>query len=63
MYLDMIWYGVSLKSIPQIFWSAICDIGEAVDDINFPSHTVGNDWSKKCRTAMALLPIWVLLWH
>jgi hypothetical protein len=24
MYLDMIWYGVSLSSIPSLFWQTIC---------------------------------------
>jgi len=51
MYLDMIWYGVSLKGIPEIFWSTICEIDEA-DNVNFPCDSVGimkvvNDWSKK----------------
>ena len=50
-YLDMIWYGVSLKSIREIYWSTICDIDEAVGNINF-SDTLGvmklvNNWSKK----------------
>jgi len=50
-YLDMIWYGFSLKSIREIYWSTICDIDEAVDNINF-SDTLGvmklvNNWSKK----------------
>ncbi len=54
VYLDMIWYGVSLKSIPEIFWSTICDIDEAADNIIFPSVSVGrmklfNDWGKKCK--------------
>ncbi len=47
----MIWYGVSLKGIPEIFWSTICEIDEA-DNVNFPCDSVGimkvvNDWSKK----------------
>jgi hypothetical protein len=54
MYLEMIWIGVSLKIIPDIFWPTICDIDEAVDNINFPSVTAGimklvNDWSMKCK--------------
>jgi hypothetical protein len=40
MYLDMIWYGISLKSIPEILWSTICDIDEAVVNIKFPVDTV-----------------------
>jgi hypothetical protein len=53
-YLDMIWYGVSLDSIPEIFWSTICEIDEAIDNINFPSDRLGvmrlvDDWSKKRR--------------
>jgi hypothetical protein len=53
-YLDMIWYDVSLDSIPEIFWSAICAIDEAIDNINFPSDRLGvmklvDDWSKKRR--------------
>jgi hypothetical protein len=50
----MIWYDVSLDSIPEIFWSAICAIDEAIDNINFPSDRLGvmklvDDWSKKRR--------------
>ncbi len=41
MYLDMIWYVASLKSIPEIFWSSIYEIDEAVDNINIPPDTVG----------------------
>ena len=50
----MIWYDVSLDSIPEIFWYAICAIDEAIDNINFPSERLGvmklvDDWSKKRR--------------
>ena len=50
MYLDMIWYGVSLKSIPEIFCSTICEIDEAVDNISFPCDSVGimKVVNKKC---------------
>jgi hypothetical protein len=34
-YLYMIWYAVSLDSIPEIFWSTICEIDEAIDNIIF----------------------------
>jgi hypothetical protein len=36
-YLDMIWYQVDIKSVPDIFWRTICDIDEAIDNINFPT--------------------------
>jgi hypothetical protein len=29
-YLDMIWYQVDIKSVPDIFWRTICDIDEAI---------------------------------
>ena len=35
-YLDMIWYGVEIRSAPVIFWKTTCDIDEAIDNINFP---------------------------
>jgi len=60
-YLDMIWYGVSLDSIPEIFWSTICDIDEAIDNINFPSDSLGV--MKLAGTTMVLPPIWALRWH
>jgi hypothetical protein len=52
MYLDMLWHCVSLKSIPEIFRSTICDIEKAVDYIFSPCDIVVikkliNDWSKK----------------
>jgi len=31
----MIWYGVEVRSVPGIFWKTICDIDEALDNINF----------------------------
>jgi hypothetical protein len=34
-YLDMIWYGLRLCSIPALFWETTCDIDKAVDNINF----------------------------
>jgi hypothetical protein len=37
-YLDMIWFCVSLDSIPEIFCSTICEIDEAIQNIKFPSH-------------------------
>jgi hypothetical protein len=41
IYLDMIWYGVSLSSIPLLFWQTICEIGEAADNIRFPVDSIG----------------------
>jgi hypothetical protein len=35
-YLDMIWYGVEIRSVPALFWKTVCDIGGALDNINFP---------------------------
>ena len=29
-YLDMVWYQVDVKSVPDIFWRTICDIDEAI---------------------------------
>jgi hypothetical protein len=51
-YLDMIWYAVEVRSVPGIFWRMICDIDEAVDNINFPTDEVGlvqlvDNWSAK----------------
>ncbi len=51
-YLDMIWYGVSLRSIPALFWATICDIDEAVDNVNFPMETLGimqvaDNWARR----------------
>jgi len=53
-YLDMIWYGVSLRSIPSIFWETICDIDGAVDNINFPQDEgsmmqLSENWARKRR--------------
>jgi len=51
-YLDMIWYAVEVRSVPGIFWRTICDLDEAVDNINFPTDEVGlmqlvDNWSMK----------------
>jgi hypothetical protein len=35
-YLDMIWYGVEIRSVPALFWKTVCDIDDALDNINFP---------------------------
>jgi hypothetical protein len=53
-YLDMIWYGVEVRSVPGIFWRTICDIDEALDNINFPTDEVGvrqivDNWAAKRR--------------
>jgi hypothetical protein len=40
-YLDMIWYGVEVKSVPGIFWRTVCDIDDALDNINFPTDEAG----------------------
>jgi hypothetical protein len=40
-FLDMIWYGVSLKSIPELFWKTVCEIYETVDNINFSTDSLG----------------------
>jgi hypothetical protein len=34
----MIWYAVEIRSVPRIFWRTICDIDDAVDNINFPTN-------------------------
>ncbi len=52
--MDMIWYGVSLRSIPSIFWETICDIDGAVDNINFPQDEgsmmqLSENWARKRR--------------
>jgi hypothetical protein len=36
-YVDMVWYQVDVRSVPAIFWRTICDIDEAIDNINFPT--------------------------
>ncbi len=51
-YLNMIWYGVSICSIPALFWETLCDIDEAVDNINFHMETLGilqvaDNWARK----------------
>jgi hypothetical protein len=51
-YLDMIWYAVDVNTVPSIFWATICDIDEALDNINFPSDADGiaqlvDNWAKK----------------
>ncbi len=51
-YLDMIWYGVSIRSIPALFWETICDVDEAVDNVNFPMETLGimqvaDNWARR----------------
>ena len=35
-YLDIIWYGVHVRSVHDIFWRTVCDIDEAIDNINLP---------------------------
>jgi hypothetical protein len=37
----MIWYAVDVNTVPSLFWSTICDIHEALDNINFPSDADG----------------------
>jgi len=51
-YLDMIWYTVDVNTVPSIFWATICDIDEALDNINFPTDADGiaqlvDNWAKK----------------
>ena len=51
-YLDMIWYAVDVRSVPRLFWQTVCDIDEAIDNINFPTDEVGlmqlvHHWSDK----------------
>jgi hypothetical protein len=51
-YLDMIWYAVDVRSVPGIFWQTVCDIDEAIENINFPTDEVGlmhlvDNWSAK----------------
>jgi hypothetical protein len=53
-YLDMIWYGVEVKSVPGIFWRTICDIDDTLDSINFPTDKAGiqqvvDNWAAKRR--------------
>jgi hypothetical protein len=53
-YLDMIWYGVEVKSVPRIFWRTICDIDDALDNINFLTDKAGirqvvDNWAAKRR--------------
>jgi hypothetical protein len=50
----MIWYGVEVRSVPGIFRRKVCDINEAVDNINFPADEIGimqlvDNWSEKCK--------------
>jgi hypothetical protein len=51
-YLDVIWYAIDVNTVPSIFWSTICDIDEALDNINFLSDADGiaqlvDNWAKK----------------
>jgi hypothetical protein len=51
-YLDMIWCAVDVNTVPSIFWATICDIDEALDNINVPSDADGmaqlvDNWAKK----------------
>jgi len=48
----MIWYGVEIRSVPALFWKTVCDIGDALDNINFPMDETElmqlvNNWSAK----------------
>ncbi len=48
----MIWYSVDVNTVPSIFWSTICAINEALDNIYFPSDANGivqlvGNWAKK----------------
>jgi hypothetical protein len=50
----MIWYGVEVKSVPGIFWRTVCDIDDALDNINFPTDKAGiqqvvDNWAAKRR--------------
>jgi len=40
-YLDMIWYGVEIRSVPGLFWRTICNIDDALDNIRFPTDEEG----------------------
>ncbi len=40
-YLDMIWYGVEIRSVPGLFWRTVCDMDAALDNINFPTDEPG----------------------
>jgi len=51
-YLDMIWYGVEIRSVPALFWQTICDMDDALDNIRFPTDEQGirqvvDNWSAK----------------
>jgi len=51
-YLDMIWYCVEIRSVPALFWKTVCDIDDALDNINFPMDETElmqlvNNWSAK----------------
>jgi len=51
-YLDMVWYGVHVRSVSDIFWRTICDIDESIDNINFPIDPneimqLVNNWATK----------------
>jgi hypothetical protein len=51
-YLDMIWYGVEIRSVPGIFWKTICNIDDALDNIRFPADEEGiwqvvDNWAVK----------------
>jgi hypothetical protein len=35
------WYAVEIQSISRICWRTICDIDDALDNINFPTEDVG----------------------
>jgi hypothetical protein len=51
-YLDVIWYVINVNTVPSILWSTICDISDALDNINFLSDADGtaqlvDNWAKK----------------
>jgi hypothetical protein len=52
MYLDMVWYEVSLSSILSLFCQTICEIDEALDNTRFPMDSIGimqmvDNWAGK----------------
>jgi hypothetical protein len=48
----MIWYAVEIQSVSLIFWQTICDIDDAINNINFPTDEAGlmqlvDNWAAK----------------
>ena len=67
-YLDMIWYGVEIRSVPVIFGKRFASSTRLSTTSTFqPTPLTSCSWliigQLSVRIAMVLLPIWGLAWH